>query len=535
MLSAYAFQTLEKQIEKSTKKQIYFSLDNTYHDVQKLNKLLLEDFRSFVKFFFYFVNKIEYKLGSRGEDGHAVKLMQVLQEIGDCKNTKNNVNINIPPRFGKTTLLIYFVAWSLARNPACEFIYTSYSTKLAEMQTAQVRSILQTQEYTTLFFETQLKSDSKAKGQYQTTKNGVVLGQGIRGTITGFGAGKRESTIFSGAIIIDDSLKTIDAFSEIQREKVKMAYTNTLRSRKNSPTTPIINIGQRVHEDDIVEAFKKDGKEWQDIILPGLSADGFSLDSTILPSKEIEFLRANDSYTFASQIQQNPVALGDKLFNRADFLSLSEMPTLDTIIIVGDCAETKNIKNDASAFTCWGKYEVTNNGIKTGMFNIILLNIMEVRVTPTVLQNKFKNFYWECVERFGKIDRVSVENASAGVTLNDHLMNIETMNIVPIIRETKFSKLDRFARASTYTSTKRVTLYDDSVFNSEFIEHMEKITKVGSHKHDDIADTLADAVKILLIDNYTQIHDNNEKSIDVLTSIHKLKLVGGNKIGKRFS
>jgi hypothetical protein len=80
MLSAYAFQTLEKQIEKSTKKQIYFGLDNTYHDVKKLNKLLLEDFRSFVKFFFYFVNKIEYKLGSRGETGHAVKLMQVLQD-----------------------------------------------------------------------------------------------------------------------------------------------------------------------------------------------------------------------------------------------------------------------------------------------------------------------------------------------------------------------------------------------------------------------------------------------------------------------
>jgi hypothetical protein len=59
-----------------------------------------------------------------------------------------------------------------------------------------------------------LKSDSKAKGQYQTTKNGVVLGQGICGTITGFGAGKRESTIFSGAIIIDDSLKTT-AFQQV--------------------------------------------------------------------------------------------------------------------------------------------------------------------------------------------------------------------------------------------------------------------------------------------------------------------------------
>jgi hypothetical protein len=73
-------------------------------------------------------------LGSRGETGHAVKLMQVLQDVGDSKNKKNNININIPPRFGKTTLLIYFVAWSFARNPACEFIYTSYSTKLAEMQ-----------------------------------------------------------------------------------------------------------------------------------------------------------------------------------------------------------------------------------------------------------------------------------------------------------------------------------------------------------------------------------------------------------------
>ena len=39
---------------------------------------------------------------------------------------KNRVNLNVPPRSGKTTAMQYFVVYCLTQNPASNIIYTSY-------------------------------------------------------------------------------------------------------------------------------------------------------------------------------------------------------------------------------------------------------------------------------------------------------------------------------------------------------------------------------------------------------------------------
>ena len=43
---------------------------------------------------------------------------------------KKRLNINIFPRAGKTTLLVYFVAYCLAIQPKAQFIYTSFNQDL---------------------------------------------------------------------------------------------------------------------------------------------------------------------------------------------------------------------------------------------------------------------------------------------------------------------------------------------------------------------------------------------------------------------
>ena len=51
------------------------------------------------------------------------------------------------------------------------------------------------------------------------------------------------------------------------------------------------------------------------------------------------------------------------------------------------------------------------------------------------------------------------------------------------------------------------------------VEHMTKVTANDSHRHDDIADTLADAVKIALIDKQLQLFDDNTTSSEVLSNL----------------
>ena len=53
-------------------------------------------------------------------------LFQAFQDIYDLKEVRQN--INVPPRSGKTTLAKYFIAYAIAEDANCNFIYTSFSS-----------------------------------------------------------------------------------------------------------------------------------------------------------------------------------------------------------------------------------------------------------------------------------------------------------------------------------------------------------------------------------------------------------------------
>jgi hypothetical protein len=72
--------------------------------------------------------------------------------------------INIPPRYSKTELaVINFISWCLGHFPDSEFIYTSYSARLASNYSWQTREMVSSKEYRDIFPNTILKDDSKAK------------------------------------------------------------------------------------------------------------------------------------------------------------------------------------------------------------------------------------------------------------------------------------------------------------------------------------------------------------------------------------
>ena len=85
----------------------------------------------------------------------------------------------------------------------------------------------------------------------RTYAGGVCLFNSIGASITGFGAGIRASKDFSGFLLIDDANKPSEIRSQIIREKVVRYYEETLLSRLNNPTTPIINVQQRLSKHDL--------------------------------------------------------------------------------------------------------------------------------------------------------------------------------------------------------------------------------------------------------------------------------------------
>ncbi len=225
--------------------------------------------------------------------------------------------INVPPRYSKTELaVVNFVAWALGHVPDAEFIHASYSGTLAGNNSSNARELLEHHEYRSIF-DTRIASDAKA--HWTTTDGGVMYATGAGGTITGFGAGKHRNG-FGGAIIIDDPHKADEASSEKIRAGVVDWFQNTLESRKNSPTTPIIVIMQRLHEQDLAGWLLGDrgkdmkgppvaggnGEVWEHLCLSAWNDDQTPLWPEKHAADDLRRMEKAAPYVFAGQYRQRP-------------------------------------------------------------------------------------------------------------------------------------------------------------------------------------------------------------------------------------
>ena len=265
-------------------------------------------------FYFYarwiFLQRHGYKWQ---QAAHHRTICDALMKIyrGECKR----LIINIPPRYSKTSLIEAFIGWTLGHNPDSEYIYTSYSSRLASNSTWQVREIVQSETYQQIFPECVLRQDSQARDEWRTTAGGIVYATGAGGTITGYGAGKHRPG-WGGGILIDDPLKPEDARSETMRQNVLDWFPNTLESRKNSPDTPIIIIMQRLHEEDLSGWLLNggNGEEWEHVCLPALREDGTALWPDKHDAEKLRQMQDAAPYTFAGQYQQRPSPAEGGLF-----------------------------------------------------------------------------------------------------------------------------------------------------------------------------------------------------------------------------
>lgn len=255
---------------------------------------------------------------------HAVicdALMRVFE--GKCKR----LIINIPPRYSKTELIKCFIAWCLGHAPDCEFIYTSYSGRLASASSWDVRGLIQEPEYRVIFPTVVLRDDSQARDEWRTTAGGIMYAVGAGGTITGYGAGKHRAG-FGGAILIDDPHKADEARSDVIRQGVIDWFQNTLESRKNSPETPVILIMQRLHENDLSGFLLGggNGETWESVILPVINDDG----SALWPEKhDIETLQRMEQaapYMFAGQYRQRPAPPSGGIFKPDQIQVIDALP-----------------------------------------------------------------------------------------------------------------------------------------------------------------------------------------------------------------
>ena len=230
--------------------------------------------------------------------------------------------INMPPRYGKTEMaVICFIAWCIAKNKSSKFIHLSYSDDLALDNSAQVKEIIQSEEFTDLW-DIELKKDSKSNKKWYTDTRGGVYATAAGGAVTGFGAGSTDdSEGFGGAIIIDDPLKVDDADSDKQRDRVNNRLNTTIKSRVNSRKTPIILIMQRIHDED-ASGFVLDGgtnEHWEHLNISAETENGEALWPWKHTFEELQVMRKADKYTYSGQYLQQPIPDDGIYFTKDSF------------------------------------------------------------------------------------------------------------------------------------------------------------------------------------------------------------------------
>ena len=413
----------------------------------------------------------------------------------------NRLIINVPPRYGKTELLIHFVAWALAQYPDSNFLYVSYSLGLAKKQTKTIRQIVSQTEFRDIF-GVGMSDETSAQGNFETVQGGSVYAAGADGEITGRGAGIKGCNRFGGAIIIDDIHKPSEVNSDTIRQSVNDWYFNTLQSRLNEPDkTPIIFIGQRLHEDDLAGNLLQSG-EWEKIIIPALDEAGNALHPTMHSVEKLHKMRETMPYVFSSQYQQDPLPAGGGIFKPEWFYQTEEEPEILATFICADTAETDKSYNDATVFSFFGIYKIKQGEIQTDLLGLHWLDCLELRIEPKDLESEFLSFYTSCLRYKVQPKIAAIEKKSTGVTLLSVLKKIRGLQVLDIERtKSSGNKTTRFLEIQPIVATQQVSLPKGARHTEKVIDHMRKITANDSHRHDDIADTLYDGVKLGIIDN----------------------------------
>lgn len=483
-----------------------------------------EDHLAFTRYFFKARQNMKFIV-----NWHHRMISDALQDVIDGKI--KNLIINVPPGSSKTELaVINFIARGLTLNPRARFLHLSYSDELALLNSQSARDLVQSDEYQSLW-PLEIATDAKSKGRWNVLVDGKnaggVYATSLSGQITGFRAGHMAPG-FQGAIIIDDPLKPDDAFSKPKLNAANRKLLNTVKSRRANPDTPIIVIMQRISENDPSafilngnmggewthlkipavldeEAFQKLPEKYQVLIDKGpvTNKGRFSYWPYKEPLNELLTMERGDGadqsgarisrHVFASQYQQNPVALGGNIIRGEFFERYSVLPLLRYRKIYADTAQKTAERNDYSVFELWGK---GRDG------RIYLIDMIRGKWTAPELKSRaiaFWNKHRDVnPDDYGQLREMVVEDKSSGTGL---IQDIQTnkLNPIPIVPIQRVKdKLTRVMDVVSYIEARTVVVPTNAAFTNDFIAECEAFTADDTHAHDDQIDPLCDAIVDML-------------------------------------
>lgn len=474
------------------------------------HRLLKRGFRDWFLYMFRIIDGNDFVIEPIHED-----MFEQMQRVIDGKDIR--INENLCPRSAKTTLAKYLVVYTMTVNPRSHIIYTSFSQDLLMQIAQEIAAIMQHPVYKAMYPATvpvlsqeqldpvdefwkdylfeQTKETKFSSRKITTAYGGVVLFASIGSAITGFGAGRRDAKVFSGFLLIDDANKPADIRSETMRKKVHTYFTETLFTRLNSSNTPVINIQQRLHVEDLT-GFLEATYGFKTFKHPLLDENGVcTLPRQYTPERVAELQK--DPYTFSAQYMQSPVIEGGNLIRTDWFRRFSVAPAkFDSLFIVADTAFTEKKSADNSAFGLFGTVEK----------DLYMVDGYCKKVIFPDLCRDMVSFYEAARARYREttISAIYIENKGSGISLIQQLREkgLPISELTPTVHNTELKKdqvadkYTRFMEVAADLESGYFHIPESAPWLLEFISECEAFTGGKQDAHDDFVDVAIYALKI---------------------------------------
>jgi predicted phage terminase large subunit-like protein len=400
-----------------------------------------------------------------------------------ANGTLKRLIINMPPRHTKSEFASYLLpSWFLGKYPQKKIIQTAHTAELAVGFGRKVRNLVSSEAYSKVF-QTQLSSDSKAAGRWNTSEGGDYFAIGVGGAVTGKGA---------DVLIIDDPHSEQEARQNNPAvfDSVYEWYTSGPRQRLQ-PGGAIIIVMTRWSKRDLTGQILKNSEkggvdDWEVIEFPALLPSGTPLWPGFWKKEELEAIKAEiPTAKWEAQYQQNPTGNEGAIIKR-DMWKIWQSdtpPPCDYIIQSWDTAFEKNNRADYSACTTWGVFQHPDEkgNLKP---NIIALDSFKQRMEFPELKQKAFEMYKEW-----NPDTLIIEKKAAGAPL---IYELRMMGI-PLSEYTPSKGNDKIARVNAISDlfASGVVWCPETRWADEL---MEELASFPYGDNDDLVDSTSQAL-----------------------------------------
>lgn len=435
-------------------------------------------------------------------------LKVVVDDLQDLEDGKLDfLGISLPPRVGKSTLCIFFLAWVIGRHPESHNAMSGHSGILADRFYNDVQKLTQNEEYTfsEIFPDVKLCKKSAEKNELNFSELeafATLTCRGIDGTWTG-----AVDISSDGYLYVDDMVRDrTESLSPIRLENRYQDYLNVLVDRKNDGSKELM-VGTRWNVFDPlgrVEAENQNDSRYRFRKIPALNENdesNFEYDyGKGFSTEYYHKMRARlDKNEWMAKYMQRPFIREGLLFPE------EELNFYNGVLPDGDCITA------AACDVAWGggdslsmpfgkAFGSRDDGpvyIPDWIFNPGDKYVTKPLVTAKCLQNEPNMVKFEA-DNGGDEYAESIDSLLQGQGFKTNVSWKKASN-----------KMGKLAKIIQYAPDikRRFYFFKPELQSQEYKNAMEELmmfVQVGTNPHDDAADGLVQLLQLIIGELYAK-------------------------------